>query len=147
MLHLSPLYRIDQGCENVSVVTVLYAVFGFDRICFRFFGFGWFFYGFAFSNRPRCPLHHPLRKIFWWKNCLKKFKVWEKIDKEISILSFDSPWASRNLNSGWDIRFPSHPSPGKWWFCIRASMYVRVWKPMFCRWLCFLSHSLGSRSR
>ena len=38
--HLSPLYRIDQGCENVSVVTVLYAVFGFDRICFRFFGFG-----------------------------------------------------------------------------------------------------------
>ena len=33
------------GNENVSVLTVLHAVFGFDRIfsVFRFFGFGGFF--------------------------------------------------------------------------------------------------------
>lgn len=60
------------------------------------------------------PPPSPVEKNFLMKELLKKFKVWEKIDKEISILSFDSPWASRNLNSGWDIRFPSHPSPGKW---------------------------------
>ena len=35
MLHLSPLYQIDQGfnilgCENVSVLTVFHAIFGFS---------------------------------------------------------------------------------------------------------------------
>ena len=63
MLHLSPLYRIDQGCENVSVVTVLYAVFGFDRICFRFF-LDDFSTVLRFLIGPDAPLHHPLRKIF-----------------------------------------------------------------------------------
>ena len=44
------------GCENVSVLTVLHAVSGFDRIFF--FGFSVlddFFYGFAVSNGPQCP--------------------------------------------------------------------------------------------
>ena len=45
------------GCENVSILTVLHAVSGFDRIFF--FGFSVlddFFYGFAVSNGPPPPL-------------------------------------------------------------------------------------------
>ena len=43
------------GYENVSVLTVLHAVFGFARIfsVFRFWMI--FFCGFAVSNWPQCP--------------------------------------------------------------------------------------------
>ena len=41
-----------------------HAVFGFDRIFFRFFGSWWFFfYGFAVSNKPQCP--PPFQSFFW----------------------------------------------------------------------------------
>ena len=36
----SNLSGFSLGCENVSVLTVLHAVFGFYRTFFRFFGFG-----------------------------------------------------------------------------------------------------------
>ena len=41
------------GCESVSVLIVLPAVFGFDRNFFSVLED--FFYGFAVSNRPQCP--------------------------------------------------------------------------------------------
>ena len=44
MLHLSPLYQIDQGFDHKDVEifkTVLHAVFGFDPIFLRLCGFGW----------------------------------------------------------------------------------------------------------
>ena len=52
------------GCENVSVLTVLHAVSGFDRIFF--FGFSVlddFFYGFAVSNGPQCHPPPPPSKL------------------------------------------------------------------------------------
>ena len=47
------------GCENLSVLTILQAVFGFDRFyfcfCFLFLAvLDYFFYGFAVSNKPQC---------------------------------------------------------------------------------------------
>ena len=43
------------GCENWSVLTVLHAVYGFDRIFFGFSFLDDLFYDFAVSNRPQCP--------------------------------------------------------------------------------------------
>ena len=53
MLHLSPPYRIDEGLnnwENVSVLTVLHAFFGFIEF---FFGFSVFWFWMIFSTMLR----------------------------------------------------------------------------------------------
>ena len=53
MLHLSPPYRIDEGLnnwENVSVLTVLHAFFGFIEF---FFGFSVFRFWMIFSTMLR----------------------------------------------------------------------------------------------
>ena len=58
MLLLSPLHKIGKGFDNwdLLVSAVLYAVFGFDRIFCGLRALDVFFYGFAVSKRPQCPL-------------------------------------------------------------------------------------------
>ena len=51
MLHLSPLYRIDQGFNNWGV-----EMYRFGQFCLRFSVLDDFSYGFAISNGPQCPL-------------------------------------------------------------------------------------------
>ena len=63
MLQLSPPYRIDEGLnnwENVSVLTVLHAFFGFIEFYFGFSVLDDFFYDVAVSYRPQCPPQHKL---------------------------------------------------------------------------------------
>ena len=68
---ISVVYFVCSSCHHCIgsirvLITGMWSCIGFDSFAsgfrfwsnsLRFFGFGWFFYGFAVSNKPQCPPH------------------------------------------------------------------------------------------